>query len=235
MRYKFERWFWSALDLIFPPRCCSCNKIGERWCQSCLAQVQILMPPYCQICGMEIKTNGICDKCLHDAPKITSLRSWAEFGGMIRKGIHQLKYKRNVALGNTFSQFLIQVLQTTNWEIDMITPVPLGVVRIKERGYNQSSLLARPIAQRLHITYKPNIIWRNRETKSQTKLNYQDRKANVAGAFLSRSELVLGKNILVVDDVATSGSTLEACADSLFKAGADKVYGITLGRAISQG
>jgi len=234
LRYRFERWFWSVLDLIFPPRCFGCNKIGERWCKSCLTQVQVLSPPFCQICGLEIKTNGICNKCLHDAPNLTSLRSWVAFGEMIRKGIHQLKYRRNVALGDTFSQFLIQVLRTTNWEIDMITPVPLGVVRKKERGYNQSSLLARPIAQSLRIIYKPNIIWRNRETKSQTKLNYQDRKANVAGAFQSRPKFVVGKNILVVDDVATSGSTLEACAVALFKAGADKVYGITLARAIPQ-
>jgi len=234
LRYKFERWFWTALDLLFPPRCCGCNEIGERWCQICLSQVKKLSPPFCRICGIEIQSTGICEKCLHDAPRLTALRSWAAFGVMIRKGIHQLKYNRNVALGDTFSQYLVQVLQGTNWKIDLITPVPLGVARFKERGYNQSSLLARPIAQRLQITYEPKIILRNRETKSQTELNFQERKINVAGAFQSDPEFVNGKSVLVVDDVATSGSTLEACADSLFRAGANKVYGLTLARVVFQ-
>jgi competence protein ComFC len=173
---------------------------------------------------------GICKRCQNSPPRITGIRSWAVFGNIIRDAIHQLKYKRNVALGDTFSPYLSEVILQAEWKIDVITPVPLGVARIKERGYNQASLLARPVAGRLGIPYDPKIIMRTRETKSQTKLNYQERKSNVAGAFQSNYQLISKKNVLIIDDVTTSGSTLVSCAESLFDAGANNVFGLTLAR-----
>jgi len=230
LHYKIESWFWNALDWIFPPRCCGCDKIGERICQSCLSRVQKVIPPYCQICGKSLSVAGICRRCILDPPGITALRSWVIFGEIIRKAIHQLKYYRNITLGDTFSQFLVYVLVMTDWEVDIITPVPLGVVRLRERGYNQSALLARPIAMRLGIPYNPKIVSRTRETKSQTELTYPERRINVLGAFHSDPQVVEGKKILIVDDVTTSGSTLTSCADALFRAGANNVYGLTLAR-----
>jgi ComF family protein len=162
---------------------------------------------------------------------MAAIRSWAVYDGSIREAIHQLKYHRNVGLGNVFSYPLIKVLRNQTWDIHIIAPVPLGVARLKERGYNQASLLARPLAYQQESDYIPGILFRTRETKSQVELGYDERIANVAGAFEAKRHLVLNKNILVVDDVTTSGSTLDSCADALLDAGAKKVYGLTLARA----
>ncbi len=113
----------------------------------------------------------------------------------------------------------------------MVVPVPLGVARKKERGYNQASLLAYPLALRFNLAYRPKALWRVRETKSQVSLNRQERQKNVSEAFKAGAKLVNEKTILVIDDVTTSGATLDACAVALLKAGAKKVYGLTLARA----
>ena len=189
------------------------------------------MPPYCDICGRTLAEVGICSDCQKNPPRITALRSWAVFEGPLRNVIHQLKYKRNIVLGQVFTDSLIGVIETSAWKIDLIIPVPLGVARQKERGYNQASLLALPLALQRKTQYLPNALKRIRETQTQVALNREQRRQNVAGAFHASPGLVFDKNVLVVDDVTTSGATLNACADALFAAGGKKVYGLTLARA----
>jgi ComF family protein len=193
--------------------------------------VSRITPPYCNICGQNTAKNDLCIRCAENPPRINAIRSWGLFDDPLRKAIHSLKYQRDIALGDVFTNPLIHVLDTTNWQIDLITPVPLGIARQRERGYNQSSLLARPIALKMGIQCKPKAISRIRETISQIDLTREQRRENVAGAFQAGTTDVYGKNILLVDDVATSGSTLDSCADALFQAGALKVYGLTLARA----
>lgn len=234
MRYIAYKWFWSVLDLLYPPECGGCKKPGTLWCQDCQNKTHRILPPLCSICGQEILYGDICNRCIENPPKMTAIRSWAIFTGPIREAIHQLKYHRNVGLGIVFSKNLATILKTVEWEINLITPVPLGVARLKERGYNQAALLARPLAYQVESFYNPRILWRIRETKSQVDLNYAERKINVSGAFKAEENLVRNKNILVVDDVATSGSTLESCADALLIAQANKIYGLTLTRAGGQ-
>jgi len=142
-----------------------------------------------------------------------------------------LKYRGNLAFGDSLAQPLITLLESLNWDVDMVVPVPLGVARKKERGYNQASLLAYPLALRFNLAYRPKALWRVRETKSQVSLNRQERQKNVSEAFKAGAKLVNEKTILVIDDVTTSGATLDACAVALLKAGAKKVYGLTLARA----
>jgi ComF family protein len=149
----------------------------------------------------------------------------------VRKALHQLKYGRNVALGEFFSILLSRLLVDTEWKIDVITPIPLGRVRQKERGYNQASLLARPLAHMLGICYQPKIVSRTRETQSQVELNFLDRKKNVAGAFVADGLLAAGKTVLIIDDILTSGSTINSCAEALLLAGSKEVYGMTVARA----
>jgi len=115
--------------------------------------------------------------------------------------------------------------------VNIIVPVPLGVARRKERGYNQASLLAKPLALCFNIPYQEKALFRIRETESQVSLSREQRQQNVSEAFQAKSQLVRGKRVLVIDDVTTSGSTLDACADALLKADADRVYGLTLARA----
>jgi len=224
--------FWTALDWIFPPKCGGCKTPGTRWCQDCQSKTHQILPPVCTICGLKNRFGGIiCQHCKDNPPRVTAVRSWAYYTEPVRNAVHQLKYYRNIGLGEIFSKPLTEILDISGWVIDLITPVPLGAARKMERGYNQASLLAKPVALRLNYPYLPKSIFRTRETKSQVDLTLKQRKLNVAGAFKANQRFVLGKNILVIDDVTTSGSTLDSCADALFQAGAEKVYGLTLARA----
>jgi len=127
---------------------------------------------------------------------------------------------------------MITSLQKLNWSLDIITSVPLGLARFKERGYNQATLLARPISLYLQIPFSSHILTRTRETRTQVGLTVNERQENMFGAFQAKRVLAQGKNILVVDDVATSGATLNACAKALLDEGASKVYGFSLARAV---
>lgn len=226
-----NRWLWVCIDWVFPPSCAGCGIPGTRLCPKCLANIRRIKPPICKICGEKLSNGNICTRCRFTPPKITAIRSWAVYEDTVRKGLHQLKYSRNIALGDTFSVYLCNLLLDTGWHIDVIAPIPLGNVRQKERGYNQAALLAKPVARQLKIPYQPKIVRRTRETISQVTLTLADRKTNVAGAFKAKQELVNGKNVLIIDDITTSGSTLEACAEALFSAGAKNVYGMTVARA----
>jgi ComF family protein len=135
-------------------------------------------------------------------------------------------------MGDALAQLMIASLEKLNWPVDIVTSVPLGLVRLAERGYNQATLLARPIALYQNLPFSTNILSRVRETKTQVGLTIKQRQENMDGAFKADAKKAKGKNVLVVDDVATSGATLNACAKALLEAGAGKVYGFTLARAI---
>ncbi|MEA2008218.1 MAG: ComF family protein [Chloroflexota bacterium] len=143
-----------------------------------------------------------------------------------------MKYERDLGLGEVMAEFLCQVFSSTGWEVDLVAPVPLGMERFKKRGYNQAMLLARPFAWSMGLPHTPNALQRVRETRSQVELSFLERRENVAGAFKAKPEIVSGKSVLVIDDVTTTGSTLDACAEALLHANAKQVYGLTLARAV---
>jgi ComF family protein len=150
----------------------------------------------------------------------------------VRSALHQLKYRRDIALGERLAEPLSALYQAQGWSIDLVTPVPLGIARLKERGYNQAALIARPFSLANDLRYDPHALKRTRETRSQVGLSVAERKINVKDAFMARSEVVAGKNVLLIDDVATSSATLDACSAALCMAGAAQVYCLTLARAL---
>jgi ComF family protein len=125
---------------------------------------------------------------------------------------------------------LANLLSELDWDMEVIIPVPLGVARLKERGYNQAVLIARPLALRLDLPCETRGLHRVRETRSQVGLTINQRRENVRNAFLANMEKVSKRRILVVDDVATSSATLDACALALLEAGAKAVHCVTLAR-----
>jgi ComF family protein len=232
LKYQLYNLFWHFVDLVFPPNCGGCNVLGVRWCKKCQQDTKIIHPPVCKICGQVVQTEGICNRCMAVPPYYNAIRAWAEFDGPIRNAIHDLKYRKNIALGATFAKYLVQLFRAYNWSVDIVIPVPLGKERQKQRGYNQSALLAQPLAQELQLLYNPNILRRIKETQSQVDLSYTERQNNVKDAFQATRQDIQGKSILIIDDVTTSGSTINACADALVKVGSKSIFGLTVARPV---
>jgi ComF family protein len=126
---------------------------------------------------------------------------------------------------------MLELMNTLPWSIDLVTCVPLSKTRMKQRGFNQAAMLARPLALGLHVPFQPLLLRKTREVPSQVGLSSQDRRRNVEDAFESGRTIHSSKRILVIDDVFTTGSTMNACARALFDAGAQQIYGLTFARA----
>lgn len=134
-------------------------------------------------------------------------------------------------MGEMLARHLIDLAASLPWQIDLVTPVPQGLDRKAERGYNQAALLAWPVALAFGWQYRPRALKKIRATRTQVGLSREQRWENVSNAFWADPRMVQGKQILVIDDVTTSGATLDCCAASLIKAGAGAVFGLTLARA----
>ena len=233
--YRLYKGIWNTVDYIYPPTCGGCGTPGARWCLVCAAQVETIYPPVCNRCGRIVDSHRTCNACQTISPQFTSIQSWAFYDGPVRSAIQSLKYKRDIALGELLSRNLITLLSRINWQIELITPVPLSIARQAERGYNQASLLSIPVALGLRIPYNPAALRKVRDTRSQVGLSHHQRRENIEGAFWADPKPVKGKRVLVIDDVVTSGATLNECAGVLFAAGAAEVYGLTVAQAKSSG
>lgn len=234
LTYTLYHGLWQGLDLIYPPVCGGCGKPGSRWCADCQANVPLLQGPLCEKCGLPQEKAGLCSDCRLEKRSFHSLRSWAIFENPIRNALHSLKYRRDMGLGDALAFHVAGFLEELNWPVDMVVPIPLGRRRLRERGYNQVGLIARPLALLLKIRYSRRALARQRETRSQVGLSREERRENVSGAFRADGSLVAGKTILVMDDVATTGSTLSSGAEALLASGAKEVYALTVARALTR-
>ena len=161
------------------------------------------------------------------------MRSWAVFDSPIQDGLHTMKYRGNIAFGEAVAMQMVDLVRSLHWPVQVLIPVPLGKKRLKERGYNQVGLVARPLAHQLGWQYEPQALWKTRETRSQVGLSATERSENVRDAYQADEKIVKQKNILLMDDVATTGSTISACTETLLSTGAKEVYVLTIARALS--
>lgn len=143
-----------------------------------------------------------------------------------------MKYRHNIGLGESIAAQMSDFVRSLNWPIEIMMPVPLGKKRLKERGYNQVGLVARPLAYRLGLRYEPEAVWKARETRSQVGLTVSERHKNVHDAYKADPRIVTGKSILIMDDVATTGSTISACTEALLSADAGNIFVLTIARAL---
>ena len=230
--YAFYRLFWQSLDWLFPPDCGGCERPGTHWCENCQSTTTIIGADICPKCGTPQAGEKTCQNCASLPPVFSSLRSWAIYRGPLREAIHRLKYKQDMSLGEFFSRPMIHLLETLEWPVNLVLPVPLSKERFQQRGYNQAGLLARPLALALNIPYQPGALERWRNTASQVDLSADQRFKNVVGAFKASQRLVKNRSVLVVDDVTTTGATINACAEALLQAGATDVFALTLAKAV---
>jgi ComF family protein len=222
---------WSGfIDLLFPPRCGGCQAAGSLWCEACRAAVKPLEPPWCEKCGQPSVSDQLCVNCRANPLQIEKIRSVALFEGALRNAIHRFKYERLASMAEPFGEMLAAYWRAEQLSADWLIPVPLHPSRERDRGYNQSDLLARQLARRVNVPLSSRGLRRTRATAIQMTLNAAERRGNVAGAFECVEPRVRGARVVIVDDVSTTGATLEACAQAVLKAGAASVMGLTLAR-----
>ena len=206
----------QALDLAFPPQCASCKRVGSVLCAVCFAQLQPAVPlPYRQ--GWSA---------------LQGLVAVNAYQGPLRNCIHALKYDGVVRLAEPLGTLLAHTYLNHGMQADMLVSVPLHSQRYKQRGYNHAQLLARVCASTTGVPLRDDVLMRSRATNAQVGLNAYDRRQNVAGAFSIMTQdattHIYGRRIIIVDDVCTTGATLDACAATLFQAGAISVWGLVL-------
>ena len=228
---KLYSGFLLALDWVFPPKCIGCGIEKEHFCKTCLEKINYLNKDVCQFCGSPIRFGTTCNECLREKPHYDQLRSVSTYTPPISNAIRLLKYQRDITLGLILSQLMAKKVVEMNWKVDMVLAVPMSPKHFQERGYNQAAVLAYPISLLLDLDFESGAIIKKRETKTQVGLSAKERKMNVENAFFADSKIVSGKNVLVVDDVSTTGATINACSYALRQAGAALIYAITLGKA----
>jgi len=227
----------ALLDLLFPPRCAGCGRRGVWLCSPCLAQVSPLQPPFCRRCGRSRPGGSVtgdrCSSCRED-----TLRSldWARaaypLAGPVRAAIHRFKYEKERARAGQLGLLLPPLLADVGLTPALLLiPVPLNAARRRERGYNQAEELARVLAGAGGWTLGTGLV-RTRATIPQVGLDRDARQRNVDGAFVWRGSPLEGVQIVLVDDVMTTGATADACAAALKMAGASRVGLVTVARAL---
>ena len=222
-----------ALDLLFPQWCVGCGKEGEFICSSCRRSLPRIIPPLCPMCGRPQTSRILCPGCVGWQTDIDGIRSPFRFETVIRQAIHQLKYRNLRALAQPLARLMRDYLISNPISGELLVPVPLHPKRLRERGYNQGSLLAHELGKLIGLPVVDNGLIRQRFTSSQARAaTVAERKRNVTGAFSCRDETLRDKQVLLIDDVATSGATLGACAMVLKEAGAASVWGLVLAREI---
>lgn len=225
-----QRWGGRLLDLVFPTRCVSCKRVNQVFCSTCLATVQTVPSPVCPRCGNPlVSARTACLHCSARPPVITRIQSVCWHEGALRDALLALKYahRREVAL--PLAQLFGDTFSSSNENFDFVTSVPLHPAREQERGYNQAELLAQHAAAARRLPYL-RVLRRTRATADQIGLDAPARRANVAGAFTADPSQCAHKTVLIIDDVCTTGATLNACATALFQVNARAVYGMTVAR-----
>ncbi|MDL1970268.1 MAG: ComF family protein [Candidatus Desulfofervidaceae bacterium] len=228
------------LDVFFPCLCAGCGtpvEASRLFCAECEADLAMVTAPFCQICGCPFTSpqgdEHICGECLQQPPFFKAARSVFIYKEPIKRAIIQFKFLGCTALAELFAKVIITNLDGFIKQIapDIVIPVPLHLSRLRERGYNQCLLLAKRIARILGIPCKKRTLQKVKPTMSQVGLSLSQRRFNVKGSFtVVDPDAVQGRRILLIDDVFTTGSTVNECAKVLVKAGADGVWVITLAR-----
>jgi ComF family protein len=231
-------------EVIFPTQCLGCAEIlhpftGQLFCPACKDKIKFITGSLCFICGTTFPDspaeNHLCGDCLEKRPYFSSARAVFSYENIILNAIHHFKYNRDISIGEMLSSFMADFsfpdIDFTDYSL--IMPVPLHIKRLRERGFNQSLILARAFGEKRQIPVNFSLLKRHKFTLTQTGSNRNERKKNIKGAFeVSNRGKIAGKNIILIDDVYTTGATINECAKTLIKAGARKVAVLTLARVL---
>lgn len=221
----------TIIDIFYPEKCISCGKYGNHLCFGCASKIEKIATSTCPECGKIIKFGSYCPDCKKNLGlMINGIMSAAIYdAGPTKEIIHHLKYSGFVDLAGILGELMVErLLHEAMPNNCVIVPVPLSLKRVAERGFNQSELIGKYVSNKLRIP-GCDALSRIKDQKPQATLKRNERLSNLIGVFrVEDDEFVHGKNVLLIDDVATTGTTLNECAKVLRAAGAKKVYGVVV-------
>lgn len=218
-----------ALDLLFPQWCVGCGREGGYLCDNCRRSLSYISPPVCPRCGKPRSDGTLCPACDGGHPGIDGIRSPFLFDGVIRQAVHEFKYRNLRALALPMAGLLYEYILKNPVPGDVLVPVPLHRKRLRERGYNQSALLAKQLGKLAGIPVSGDCLIRKHHTPPQARTtNIEERRRNVVEAFACSNGKLQGKKVILIDDVTTSGTTLNACAATLREGGVASVWGLVM-------
>ncbi|MCX8117406.1 MAG: ComF family protein [Desulfobacterota bacterium] len=233
------------LQFLLPSQCVVCERFleveQEGFCPECFSQIRWIGPPFCTCCGMPFPSEEIeshlCGPCLTEKKYFTMARASGSYEGPLREAIHRWKYEGR----DNLTPFLGEILVGTfhrYWDVssfDLLLPVPLHPKRLRERGFNQALLLAKHLHRRTRIPYKKGLLRKRIATPPQIQLSGKEREKAVKGSFVIRDEEAIeGRRILLIDDVYTTGATVNECSKLLRRGGAERVDVLTLAHALKR-
>ncbi len=230
--------FKAIIDYILPPRCYSCREFiagADGFCHDCWNKLNFISAPYCSVCGCTLSIPSFeditCGKCIAEPPKYKIARSLLKFDEHSKKLMHDFKYYDQTELASFFSKLLHQRYKEEIANADLIIPVPMNKLKRLFRMYNQAHILAQALSK---LTKKPvlaNALVKTKWTKSQTSLSKKQRETNLRSSLkFNNKHNIKHKNIILIDDVMTTGSTIKECAKLLKYAGANNIYVVTIAR-----
>ncbi len=224
--FKIGSFFSPLLDFILPRTCIICNEQINQGllCDNCINYLPSIRNPLCKRCGRPIKKGGLCRYC-KGGSMVEHGRAWSIYMPPVDKIVHYFKYRRQTSLARLIGLGMSNVIKADNIlnKADYIIPVPLFWFKRLKRGYNQARLLTEIISSECHIQ-SINALSRIKNTRSQTRLDPELRKRNVRNAFVLKDRRIENKNVLLVDDVLTTGATINECARVLKSGGAQNIY-----------
>ncbi|MBC7358008.1 MAG: ComF family protein [Desulfacinum sp.] len=230
-------------DWVLPPVCAGCGAVcgdfaAAGWCRPCLDRISLVASPLCPGCGRpfpatEAMPDHLCGECLQGHFHFDRARSAALYEDPVRKGVLELKFHGSLPWAEALAGLILFNPETREilLEADLLVPVPLHTHRLRQRGFNQSSVLAGRLARKTGRKVE-RVLIRHRKTRPQTRLSREERLENVRGAFQAAApHMVDGKKVVLIDDVFTTGTTLSECARVLKRAGAASIAAVTAARA----
>ena len=236
--------------IIYPPRCVICGDflwrapfdagdLPDSICRECTSGFSPINAPFCTICGIPFGSDRIenhpCEDCLRTKPSFQAAYAPYRYEGPVLEAVKRLKYGQKTFVANSVGPLLAEFVKTRFTPLGpfLIMPVPLHPKRLRERGFNQSLLLAKHVASGINGELDFLSLTRTKYTTPQTTLSKKERLKNVQNAFLLKNpDAVSKKNVLLVDDVVTTGNTLNECAKVLILGGAEAVFCVTLAKAV---
>ncbi len=233
----------TLFQFLLPPQCPCCEKFLEEgtqgFCSSCFSQIRWIDPPFCSICGIPFASRKVethpCGACVTHRRYFTMARALGAFEGSLQEAIHRWKYEGKTYLTPFFAEWMAEGLNRY-WEpgsLDLLIPVPLHTRRLRERGFNQALLLVKDLSRRTGIPYRKTILQKKKPTVPQVNLSGVEREKALRRTFhVIEKEELSGLWILLIDDVYTTGATVNECSKVLLKGGAGRVDVLTLAHAM---